>query len=323
MPDSFGPVVITGASSGIGRATAHAFARRGAALVLAARREEALHEAAAECRALGGQAIVAPTDVTDSAAVDRLAETAMEAFGGIGVWFNNAAVSLFARFEEAPMDVFRRVVETNLWGYVHGARAALPAFRAQGRGVLINNASVVAIVGQPYTSAYVMSKFAIRGLGDCLRQELRNAPGVHVCTLLPAAFDTPIFENAANFTGRPVQAMSPVYDAKLAAEAVVRLASWPRRELVVGAAGRALALANRVAPGLAERVMGRVVERRHFGEGAAPATAGTTFETAPGRGRISGGRRTPAPRSKVPLILLGAVLAAALPLSVAAMRRAR
>lgn len=197
-------VVITGASSGIGRAAAQEFARRGATLVLAARRAQALDEVARECKELGGHALAVPTDVTDEAAVQDLARRAIETFGRIDVWVNNAAVTLFARIEEAPYEDYRRVIETNLLGYVHGARAAIPYFREQGSGVLVNVSSVVGKVGQPNTSAYCATKFAIVGLSECLRQELLDVEDIHVCTVMPPSVDTPIFQHAANYTGRVI-----------------------------------------------------------------------------------------------------------------------
>ncbi|HSP81463.1 MAG TPA: SDR family NAD(P)-dependent oxidoreductase, partial [Myxococcaceae bacterium] len=157
-------VVITGASSGIGRETALEFARQGATVVLGARREQPLHEVAERCRQLVGRALAVPMDVTDEDAVQGLARTAIENFGRIDVWVNNAAVTLFARFEEAPPADWRRVLETNLFGYVHGARAAIPYFREQGRGILINNLTGFAKLGAPYLSAYVTSKVAVLGV---------------------------------------------------------------------------------------------------------------------------------------------------------------
>ncbi len=141
-------VVITGASSGIGRATAHAFGRRGAALVLAARRGELLEQAAEECRRFGTDVHVVPLDVTDEQSVRNLARVAVERFGRIDVWVNNASVAAWGRVDDIPMEDFRRVIDVNLFGYVHGARAVLPVFREQGSGVLVNVGSMVSRVSE-------------------------------------------------------------------------------------------------------------------------------------------------------------------------------
>ncbi|MEK8109456.1 SDR family NAD(P)-dependent oxidoreductase [Micromonospora sp. M12] len=155
--------MITGASSGIGTATAYALARRGAAVVLAARSEPALLPVAQRCRELGGRALVVPTDVTDLESVRRLADQAAAEFGRIDAWVNNAAVSAVGLFDEIPVAEFRRVLEVNLLGAVHGIKAALPYLSAAGGGVLVNNASVLAEVAMPYQSAYNATKHGIRG----------------------------------------------------------------------------------------------------------------------------------------------------------------
>jgi short-subunit dehydrogenase len=284
-------VVITGASSGIGRATALAFAERGSSIVLAARRAEPLEEVALQCQSLGARALAVPSDVTDPDAVEEVAQRAVNTFDRIDVWVNNAAVSLFARFDEAPMDAYRQVIETNLFGTIHGARAALRRFREQGSGTLINVASVVAYVGQPYTSAYVASKFAIRGLGECLRQELRDIPDIHVCTVLPPSVDTPLFQQAGNFTGRAIKPMSPVHDAGKVAGAIVHAAENPQREVFIDATGRMLAVFKTLAPQLAERMVAKKVERDHFQDASAPPTTGNIFKPVPGCASVSGGWR--------------------------------
>jgi short-subunit dehydrogenase len=281
-------VVVTGASSGIGRATALAFAEAGASLVLAARREEALREAAAQCEERGARAVAVATDVRDQAAVERLEQTALERFGRLDVWVNDAAVHLFARFDEAPADLWREVMEVNFFGYVNGARAAIRRFREQGGGTLINVGSVNSAVGAPYASAYVASKFALRGFAESLREELRGEQ-IDVCTVMPASIDTPLFQHAANFTGRAAKPLRPIIRPERVAAAIVRCAKRPRREVIVGASGRQLVLAHALAPSLFERLMTRNVEREHFRDEPLEPTPGNVYEPMPEWTGVTGG----------------------------------
>ncbi|MEH1168543.1 SDR family oxidoreductase [Micromonospora sp. CPCC 205539] len=283
-------VVITGASSGIGTATAYALARRGAAVVLAARSEPALQQVAQRCRELGGRSLAVPTDVTDLESVQRLAERAAAEFGHVDAWINNAAVSAVGLFDEIPVAEFRRVLEVNLLGAVHGIRAALPYLGAAGGGVLVNNASVLAEVAMPYQSAYNATKHGIRGLADTVRQELRvtGRGQISICTVLPATIDTPFYRHAANYSGREVVPPPPVYPPEVVAETIVRVLRRPRREAYAGGLGRLIGLQWRLAPALMERTLGWYGRHTQFGPGARADSSGNVFD-GDSDGRQDGG----------------------------------
>jgi NAD(P)-dependent dehydrogenase (short-subunit alcohol dehydrogenase family) len=303
-------VVITGASSGIGRAAALRFAREGSRVVLAARAETPLRAVAAECEAVGASALAVPTDVRSQAAVELLAQRAVDRFGRLDVWVNCAGVIAYGRFHAVPAEVFRSVIETNLFGQVHGARAAVPRFRAQGTGVLINMGSVWGRVTTPDVTAYVTSKFAVRAFSECLRQELRHLPDVDVATILPQAVDTPIFARGANYAGRTVRPVPPVVPPDEIAAGIVACARNPKREVTYGRAGRLLELLHAVAPGLHSRMLSPAFEAGNYGDRPAPATTGAVLHPVPDSEGVDGGWRGER-RGDLARALLAAVGAAA------------
>lgn len=305
-------VVITGASSGAGRAIALRFAREGAHLVLAARREAALQEVAASCDELGARAIVVVCDVTDADAVKQLAHEAFIQFGSIDVWVNNAGVLAAGTFEETPAAVHDQVIRTNLMGYIHGAHSVVPYFKRQGKGVLINNISVGGWFPTPYAVGYSASKFGLRGFSEALRGELHRFPGIHVCDMFPAFLDTPGMQHAANYTGKYLKPAPPVFDPQKVAEATVGLALHPRNSINIGFMTPVLKTAQALAPRLSRNTTAIAIEGYLKVAQPLPETAGNIFEPVEYGTGIHGGWNSPADaqkRKKTGLMILAGLAA--------------
>jgi NAD(P)-dependent dehydrogenase (short-subunit alcohol dehydrogenase family) len=252
-------VVVTGASGGIGRATATAFGARGAKVALVARGQAGLEAAAADVRDAGGEPLVLPADVADPAALEAVADRVEAELGPIDVWVNDAFTSVFAPFEKISAEEYKRVTEVSYLGYVYGTMAALRRMKPRDRGVIVQVGSALAYRGIPLQTAYCGAKHAIQGFHEALRCELlHEKSGVRVTMVQMPAVNTPQFSWVLSRLPRHAQPVPPIYQPEVAARAVVHAADNPgRREYWVGATTAATLAANAVAPGLLDRYLGR------------------------------------------------------------------
>ncbi len=266
-------VVITGATSGIGRETALEFVRSGARVVVAGRRQERLNDLVVEIEAKGGEALAVRADVADQKQVENLIAKTVKRFGGIDTLVNNAGVGIAAKFDEQSLEDFKRVMDVNFWGAVYACKAAVPVMKKQSvGGVIINVSSIMGKRGAPFETAYCSSKFALAGFSEALRAELMTEK-IDVTAIYPGAVETEIFESAANQTGMELPNYLPKFPAREMARIIVRNAQFPQPEVVMALDAMAINFFNKLAPGIVDLMAGWSVP---FIEGARRATSKST-----------------------------------------------
>ncbi len=249
---------VTGSSSGVGRAIARAFAAEGAKVALIARNPDGLEAAAREARELGSDAMVLPLDVADATAVDEAARRVVEKWGAIDFWINDAMVSVLSPISQMKPDEFRKVIEVNYLGYVHGTLAALRYMRPRNRGVIIQIGSALAYRSIPLQSAYCASKAAVRGFTDSLRSELIHERSAVAVTMLQLpAVNTPQFEVVRSRLAKHPQPVPPIYQPEVIAKAVLHAALAPRREMWIGWSTTRAVIGQRLIPGFLDRYLSR------------------------------------------------------------------
>ena len=280
-------IVLTGASSGIGLATARMAAERGARVVLVSRDDEDLAQASSEIQNKGGRASHYVADVASAGAMRGLAQHVVSEFGRIDTWINNAGVSVYGLIEDVSLEDARRLFETNYWGVVNGSLAALPHLRSGG-GALINVGSILSDTGYPLQGHYSASKHAVKGFTDSLRLEVEESDApVSITLIQPAAIDTPYPEHAKSYLGVEPKHLPPVYAPEIVAAAILRCAEKPERNVLVGGSGKLFSSSEKYAP----RVFDLMKEATAF-EGQMsdiPARGGDTlYHPRPGDGRVRG-----------------------------------
>lgn len=307
-------VVITGASAGVGRATARAFAQEGASLGLIARGKDGLEATQREVELAGGSVLAIQADVADAEAVERAAQTIEDQLGPIDVWVNNAMVTIFSPVSEITPDEFKRVTEVTYLGGVYGTMSALKRMRPRNRGTIVQVSSALAYRSIPLQSAYCGAKHALTGFIDSLRSELlHEGSKVHVTAVQMPALNTPQFSWARNKLPNRPQPVPPIFDPDVAADAILFAASHHRRSVPVGSPTYLAEWGQKFVPGLLDRYLGRTAYKgQQTGEPDSHDRADNLFEPVAGdpgaRGTFTevSKRRSPAlwaEKNRTPLLV--------------------
>jgi NAD(P)-dependent dehydrogenase (short-subunit alcohol dehydrogenase family) len=277
-------VVITGASAGVGRATARAFAKRGASVALLARGRDGLEGARAEIEAMGGKALVLPTDVACPGDVDGAAEAVEKKLGPIDIWVNNAMTTIFASLNRITAEEFKRATEVTYLGAVYGTMAALRRMQPRDRGCIVQVGSALSYRSIPLQSAYCGAKHAIRGFTNSLRCELlHDGSRVHLTMVQLPALNTPQFTWCRTLLPRQPQPVPPIFQPEVAAEAIVWAAHHRRREIYVGGPTVKAILANKVAPGALDMYLAHsAYDAQQTKDPVNPERPSNLFEPVPG-----------------------------------------
>ena len=282
-------VVVVGASSGIGRATAHQLASRGDQLVLAARSVDALEETRQECVARGASGVlVVPVDVGDREQVTRLFDESVARFDRVDVVVHAAAVLAYGRFEDVPPDVFDKILQTNLVGTANVARSTLKVFDAQQGGSLVVVGSVLAKMVAPYLASYSTGKWGVQGLVRTLQVEARAKPGVQISLVSPGGVDTPIYDQAGSYTGHPGHPPPPVVSPERVARAVVSAVDKPGRDISAGPLNSVMVAGFRLVPGVFDLLVGPMMRVLGQGREAVEDNAGNVFHPIPSKESVRG-----------------------------------
>lgn len=302
-------VIVTGASSGIGRATARRLARDGANVVLVSRSAEALDQVRVLCESLGGHALVVVSDVTDAESVDAAFRAASARFGQVDGVVHSAAVLAYGRFEDVPREVFDHSIETTLIGTANVARSALASFRATGGGSLVVLGSLLGKISTPYMSSYITAKWGVHGLVRTLQIEARSTPGTHVSLVWPGGVDTPVYLQAGTYLARHGRPPPPVDSPEKVARVVVRALGRPRRESPVGVANHLVVTGFRLAPGVFDRIVTPLMRAGGLSRGEVANSPGNVLAPQPGGEGLHGrwGRHWLRPAATVGLVAAAAM----------------
>ena len=310
-------IVITGATSGNGLATAEEAVRRGAAVVLAARNLETLERVRDRLSDRGGRVAICRADVAVDEDVEAILDTAIAAFGGFDAWVNDAAAATYGRMDEIPMEDHRRVFDVNYFGLLKGSLVAARHLRTRGGGAIVNLGSVLSDRAMILQGPYSASKHAVQAATDALRMELeRDAAPISVTLIKPGSIDTPYPEHARNYMGAPPRLPPPLYDPALVADAILFACEHPRRQIYVGGAGYLISLMGRLAPRATDSIMEAAGVQSHQkpGDAGEPAARDNLYEPK-SDGRVRGGQDVHVRKSSLLLeaqkgpahLLLGAV----------------